>query len=343
MKNAGPLLKYLRAQGKSLSPLLILTHNHPDPDAIASAFVLQYLFKSLCGVRARIAYGGIVGRIENQTMVRHLDIPVHPLKPKRDFKRFRHVALVDTQPKFENNAVPEGMFVDLVIDHHPRSCPRPAKRSFIVPEAGATSVILAQALLRLKQPVPRRLATSLSYGILSETQDLGRDTRDLDIRVYKELLPWCDMRSLALIQNPQKSKEFFRVLNRSLDKAFVVGELIGVHLESVDTPDRVSQTADFLLSYEGVRWAVCTGRFQNTLHISLRAIRPKVHAGRLLRQVLRTKIRAGGHRSVAGGSVSFKPPVRKYRWRRAESQVISRLLKQLSYHRSKLTFPFRVG
>lgn len=360
-------------------------HDHPDPDAIASAFGLQYLVRSLCGVRSRIAHGGVVGRIENKTMVKHLDIPVYPLRAPSDFKRYRSVALVDTQPDFENNSLPAGAFVDLVIDHHPPVASRRVGRAFIVPKAGATSVILAQALLRLarrfrsgmsrdfldvsvrKNPaisskllsveIPRsgkreagfprpmlgRLATALAYGILSETQDLGRDTRALDIRTYKELLPWCDMRSLALIQNPPKSKEFFRVLNRSLDNAFVTGELIGVHLGSVDTPDWISQTADFLVSYEAVRWAVCTGRYQSNLHISVRALRPRRHAGDLLRRALCTRERAGGHRSIAGGSLCVGPQAGPAQWRRAESQVVAGLLRCLyGRRRPPVRYPFRI-
>ena len=51
--------------------LLILTHDNPDPDALASAFALLALAQSLDGVTARIGFGGFVGRAENRTMVRH--------------------------------------------------------------------------------------------------------------------------------------------------------------------------------------------------------------------------------------------------------------------------------
>lgn len=340
---AGSLISYLRRHGRKLSPLLILTHDHPDPDAIASAFGLQHLARVLGNVRSRIAYAGVIGRVENRTMVKLLEIPVHSLRAGLDFKRYRNLSLVDTQPDFENNPVPGGMKVDLVVDHHPKVPSRRLRRSFIVPQAGATSVILAQALFRLKVPIPYRLATSLAYGILSETQDLGRDARDLDIRVYKELLPWCDMKLLALIQNPPKAKEFFRVLNRSLDNAFVIREVIGVHLGLLDTPDWISQTADFLLTYEEVRWAICTGRFQNNLHVSLRALKPRAHAGKLLRRAMGTKEGAGGHRSIAGGALALTPPVNEAQWRRAEGQVVQGLLRCLYKGRTpRLRFPFRV-
>ena len=107
MDSARTLIRFLRQQGRTLSPLLILTHDHPDPDAIASAWTLSYLAKRLSGVESRIVYGGMIGRVENQAMVRLLDIPVHPLRSRSDFRKFRAVALVDTQPCFGNNPFPK--------------------------------------------------------------------------------------------------------------------------------------------------------------------------------------------------------------------------------------------
>src|SRR5215467_2209825 len=49
-------------------PLLILPHDNPDPDAMASAAALKYLAHSLLDKPARIALGGIVGRAENRAM-----------------------------------------------------------------------------------------------------------------------------------------------------------------------------------------------------------------------------------------------------------------------------------
>src|SRR5438067_1218183 len=84
------LLHYLAQRGKAISPLLILTHNHPDPDCLASAVTLAFLAEKLHGIRARVAYGGIVGRVENQALVRVLRLPVHALRDD-EFKRYEHV------------------------------------------------------------------------------------------------------------------------------------------------------------------------------------------------------------------------------------------------------------
>src|SRR5690606_34896036 len=54
--------------------LLILTHNNPDPDAIASAWGLSALAKNLQSVKVELAYGGFLGRAENRAMVEILQI-----------------------------------------------------------------------------------------------------------------------------------------------------------------------------------------------------------------------------------------------------------------------------
>ncbi|HNQ02348.1 MAG TPA: hypothetical protein PKN59_08655, partial [Syntrophales bacterium] len=54
--------------------ILIVTHNHPDPDALAAAFALKYLLHAKWKVGAIIASSGVVGRAENRAMIRHLKI-----------------------------------------------------------------------------------------------------------------------------------------------------------------------------------------------------------------------------------------------------------------------------
>ena len=51
------LLAHLGRHRHQLSPLLILTHDFPDPDALAAAFALQHLAQSVFGIPTRIAYG----------------------------------------------------------------------------------------------------------------------------------------------------------------------------------------------------------------------------------------------------------------------------------------------
>jgi len=49
----------------NIDRILILPHNDPDPDAVASALALQYLLAERSNVASQIAYRGLIGRAEN--------------------------------------------------------------------------------------------------------------------------------------------------------------------------------------------------------------------------------------------------------------------------------------
>ncbi|TBR23516.1 DHH family phosphoesterase [bacterium] len=85
--------------------------------------------------------------------------------------------------------------------------------------------------------------------------------------------------------------------------------------------------ADFLLTYEGMRWSVVTGRYAGRLHVSLRTTSVDQHAGRALKQILGGGNRAGGHRMMAGGSVEVGQGAPEKVWRRAEEGVARAFLR----------------
>ena len=61
---AARLLEFLDRKGKEISPLLILPHDYPDPDALAAAFALQYLAQQRFEIETRIEgrLDGLLGR-----------------------------------------------------------------------------------------------------------------------------------------------------------------------------------------------------------------------------------------------------------------------------------------
>jgi nanoRNase/pAp phosphatase (c-di-AMP/oligoRNAs hydrolase) len=322
------LLRFLSARRAKLSPLLILTHDFPDPDALASAFALQHLAQSAFGIQSRIAYGGEIGRTENRAMVRLLKIPIYKVK-RAWFRKYSNVALVDTQPVFENNAFPRNRRATLVVDQHPSSAKPEAGLAIVDPNCGATCVLVAQALLQSGVDIPARVATALAYGILTDTLDLYRARRPDVAQTYLEVLPHADMRALARIQNPVRPRKFFSVLGRGIREAVLYRRLVVTHLGAVDTPDRVSQVAEFLLTFRRAHWCFATGRFKGRLHASLRTIRQDAQAGEVLRDVFDKRNQAGGHGPIAGGSCRIDSEAPEEVWQAREQMLQLRLLKRL--------------
>ena len=82
--------------------VIILTHDNPDPDAIASAAGLGYLVRRALGLPDTLAFGGLEGRAENRALLGELDVPFERAEDL-EFPSTAAVALVDTQPRAGNN------------------------------------------------------------------------------------------------------------------------------------------------------------------------------------------------------------------------------------------------
>jgi nanoRNase/pAp phosphatase (c-di-AMP/oligoRNAs hydrolase) len=321
------LFTFLAVHRDALSPLLILTHDFPDPDALASAYGLQHLAQGL-GIPARIACEGAIGRNENRIMVRMLRIPIRGYR-KSWLKQFPGVALVDTQPAFENNPYPRNRHASIVVDQHGSVTPPDADFVVVDPECGATCVIIAQALLASGMEIPARVATALAYGILTDTLDLHRAHRPDVVQTYLQVLQQADMRALARIQNPTRSRRFFVTLGKGITGARLYRKLLVTHLGEVETPDLVSQVAEFLLAYENILWCLVTGRYRGRLHASLRSSRVEAQAGEVLRASFANPRDAGGHGPIAGGSCRVGTEATDATWLEREEQLLARVLKRL--------------
>lgn len=327
-KNAVELLRFIKERGAKISPLLIMTHNYPDPDALATATALAYLAEHGAKVKSRIVYGGSIGRGENKAMVRDLHLPVFKIK-NSDLKKYAHVALIDTQPDFENHSCPHRKHVALVVDQHPSVKKPNADLSIVNVDCGATSVIVTKALLLSGLEIPKRIATALVYGILSDTQDLHRVEKHEVIETYLDILPYCDMKALTKIQNPAKSLIFFKTLRYALSHAKLCRGFVMVHLGFIPHPDLVSEIADFILGSKVATRALCTGRYLDKLHISFRTRRPNDDAPKILRGAVEDPSQAGGHDSIAGGNIKVSSDADSPLWRDKENKLTKRLLQQL--------------
>ena len=129
------------------------------------------------------------------------------------------------------------------------------------------------------------------------------------------------------------------------DGARAVRGLIVSHLGEVEHPDLVSEIADFLLAYRGMERSLCTGRYKDKLHVSLRSNRPTDDTPEILRDIFDDRKEAGGHDMVAGGSFHVRGRDKDdTRWQEAESMLVQRLLKRLRIP-SKTEFyaPFWTG
>ncbi len=282
--------------------LLILTHDNPDPDSIASAVALKHLVRERFGIRSRVAYGGMVGRAENRAMLRLLKIKLSPIWRIR-MAAYRHIALVDTQPRAGNNSLPDKAKATIVIDHHPLRKTTRAPLVDVRPEYGAVATVLYEYLQTCRCKISTQLATALFYGIHSETEALGREATEADTRAYLGLFPMTNKKHLARIERPSLPRSYFNILGRSLVRASTYRNVVMARLGAVDVPELVAEVADLLVRLERITWSLCLAWHDERLVLSIRTTNTRARAGRLIQRLVGRRGRAGGHNMLAGGWV----------------------------------------
>ncbi len=319
---SGRLDELLRAV-EGVERLLILPHNDPDPDALASALALRYLLANRLGRDVPIVYRGIIGRAENKALVRYLGRPLRRLTAA-ELRDAGGIALVDTQPGTGNNALPAGQVPLLVFDHHPwRSETAAAPFADVRPEVGATTTILASYLAEagLEPDVP--LATALFYGIKTDTLGLLRAASPLDMEIYYNLQRKIDVEALAEIENAQVPADYFQRLDAALHTARVYDGVVLSYIGTMAHSDMVAELADLLLRLEGTRWAVCMGHFKDELIVSVRSRHPRGGAGGLVQSIIGSDGTAGGHGTMAAGHLPLSG--------RDPEELVRQLSRELLY------------
>lgn len=293
------MLTWVSGRGR----ILIVVHDNPDPDSLASAMALRHLFAVRLNREAVIAFSGMIGRSENLAMAKLLQIPLTPF-PLIDLKAFQVICLLDTQPGTGNNSLPPEMRADIVIDHHPlRDNSASCRWVDIRPHYGTTATILFEYLKVQGVSLGTKLATALFYAIKSETQDLGREATRPDRDAYLVLFPLANKTLLNSITRPNLPREYFIALHSALEHARLYGDVLVASLDGVLFPEVVSELADLLVRLEGTETVLCLGHYSNELVLSIRTASDEINAGELIRKLVAGIGTAGGHGMMAGGKV----------------------------------------
>ncbi|ELZ37116.1 phosphoesterase RecJ domain protein [Halorubrum distributum JCM 9100] len=282
-------------------PLLVVAHDNPDPDAIASALGLARIAASI-GVDADACYGGEIAHQENRALVNLLDIGLRPFD-EVDLDAYGGVALVDHSRAGINDSLPEGHPVDVVVDHHPPRGPVAGSFVDIRPAVGATSTLISEYLSRYGIAPERDLATALLYGIRIDTKDFTRATAIDDFEAAAALLAHADESTLERVESPSVSPETLRVLAAAIENRDVRGPVAASCVGEITDRDALAQAAERLLDLEDVTVTFVYGYMDGVIYGSARARGADLDAGELLRDALDPVGSAGGHASMAGAQV----------------------------------------
>ena len=288
--------------------ILIVCHDNPDPDALASALAMKHLCDSL-GHLSTIIHGGMIEHQQNRAMVKLLEMDIRKLILDWEIEDLLNesdvVICVDFSHPGANNILPSTCVPHIVIDHHPSEV-RPAGDVILVrSEFAATSSLIASVLMNSGVEMNSNVATALAFGIRTDTLGFTRSFNAVDLRALSWLGAWIDWDLMRSFESPPRTQEVLSIFKQALKDATLNDGLMLVPISEMADRDALSQVADFLLPTEGVEIVVSYGVRMSKVILSARSTSENVHLGKILSKTF-AKGSAGGHKELAGGQIPFE-------------------------------------
>ena len=303
--------------------VLILLHNDPDPDALASGLALRNLLRR---TKTTAIIGAVQGvtRPENLRMANLLDIHVEQITPSM-FPEFERIATVDVQPHYFGGLLPR---VDLVVDHHPEQGGYITVFKDIRADYGSTSTILTEHLRAVDVNISERTATAMLYAIKSDTLFFARHTNRVDLEAFTFLYPLSDAALIRKMEGAEITLERLEYMTRASQGGILRDQVFSAFIGEAPREDFIPYTADFFLQLEDVKWTIIAGIVGNQLIVSVRNLGYSRNAGEFVKRWFLDIGSAGGHRAMAKAVV----PIDKFRTKfgNLEGPAITALVAELA-------------
>lgn len=287
--------------------ILITTHQHPDPDALAASLGMCALLRAnLKNARVNMSIKGRIGGGINDAFTRHSPLNLVPWD-EATLNQYDAIVLLDVQPTFAYCPLPPGIAPTAVIDHHPTPGRRP-QCAFcdIRTDVGATSSIVFSYFMELETPISSDLAASLLYAIETDLAGASGIPGSLDNMALSSLTLIADTSRLYQMRYVDLPQSYYLAYHRGLSNAIYYDNVIISHIQNIDSLEQPAVIADFLMRFDKVQWALVTAVYDDKLIFSLRSSDPKRSAGQIARRLIRKIGEGGGHRSKAGGYVKLE-------------------------------------
>jgi nanoRNase/pAp phosphatase (c-di-AMP/oligoRNAs hydrolase) len=274
--------------------VLILLHNDPDPDALASGLALRNLLRRTKTTAIIGAMQGVT-RPENLRMANMLDIHVERVTAA-SFQEFERIATVDVQPHYFGGLLDRA---DLVIDHHPEQPGYSAVFKDIRADYGSTSTILTEHLRAVDVNISERTATAMLYAIKSDTLFFARHTNRVDLDAFTFLYPLSDAALIRKMEGAEITLERLDYVTRASQGGILKEQVFSAFIGEAPREDFIPYTADFFLQLEDVKWTIVAGVVGSALIVSVRNLGYSRNAGEFVKRWFGDVGSAGGHRAMA--------------------------------------------
>jgi nanoRNase/pAp phosphatase (c-di-AMP/oligoRNAs hydrolase) len=289
---------------RDIDNLAVVTHDNPDPDAIASGLALARIARA-AGCEASVCYHGDITHQENRAFVNVLDLDLCRIDEEGGLAAFDGIALVDHSRPGVNDQLPDDSDVDIVIDHHPPRAPVNARFVDLRGGVGATSTLLVGYLDLFGLEFDQQIATALLFGIHVDTNAFSREVSPIDFEAAATLVSAADLGALERIESPSVSASTIDTLASAIQNRRTVGGVLMSCVGQLAERDALAQAADRLLMLDDVGTTMVYGVLDGTIYISARSRGTRVDIGEALRDAFNQIGSAGGHVNMAGGQIEL--------------------------------------
>ncbi|WP_267643808.1 DHH family phosphoesterase [Haloarchaeobius amylolyticus] len=281
--------------------LVIVCHDNPDPDSLASAMALGEIARDAGVEQVTVLYAGEISHQQNRAFVNLLDVDIEEYSEDA-LEAGDIIAFVDHSVPGQNNHVPADFGVDVVVDHHPAE---DVVADFVDrrEDYGATATIFVEYLDELALEIDTRLATALMFALRRETLEFLRGVSGAEFDAAERLQPKIDMDLLRKLAHPSISEATIDAISDAIDNRVIRGSVLISHAGRTSERDALPQAADYLSDMEGVDTTVIFALIDDVVEISARSTDSRIHIGDALKDAFGDVGSAGGHRQMAGGQI----------------------------------------
>ncbi len=275
--------------------VLILLHNDPDPDALASGLALRNLLRR---TKTTAIIGAIQGvtRPENLRMANMLDIHVEQVtagsRSRNSIGSRRWTCSRTTSAACWTGSTSSSIII-------PSRPGYSAVFKDIRADYGSTSTILTEHLRAVDVNISERTATAMLYAIKSDTLFFARHTNRVDLEAFTFLYPLADAALIRKMEGAEITLERLEYVTRASQGGILREQVFSAFLGEAPREDFIPYTADFFLQLEDVKWTIVAGIVGSSFIVSVRNLGYSRNAGEFVKRWFGDIGSAGGHRAMA--------------------------------------------
>lgn len=309
------------------SPITIQCHDNPDADAIASGYGLYCYFKGL-EKDVRLIYSGrnTISKSNLKMMVEKFEIPISYVEVPTDGNIRMEGLLITVDCQYGAGNVTK---IDAdnvaIIDHHQVEIDD-VEMSLIIPGLGSCSTIVWKMLSDEGFEINEQngIGTALYYGLFTDTNQFAELSNPLDkdlqesVEYDKSLINQLRNSNLSLAELEIAG---IAMLRYSFNEEY---EFAVIKSHPCD-PNILGLISDFLLQVDRIKTCVVYNESGDGWKISVRSCIKEVNASELSAYLTKDIGSGGGHYEKAGGFVSKKLYMKKFKTLHIEGYFNNRM------------------